>query len=170
VTVVRDARLEDAEAIGTIHVRCWQHAYAGIVAQDLLDSLDEQQRIRQWQERLAAPVVAGTATLVSVDDAGRVTGFARCDRTPGDDPTSGTLAAIYLAPEVIGTGVGRELLAATIERMRAAGFTHAQLDVLPDNTRARRVYEAAGWRAEGDVWTVPWGEWELPHQRYVREL
>jgi ribosomal protein S18 acetylase RimI-like enzyme len=170
VTSVRDARLDDAEAIGTIHVRCWQHAYAGIVPQALLDSLDEMQRIRQWQERLAAPVEAGTSTLVSIDDAGLVTGFARCDRTPGDDPACGTLAAIYLDPAAIGTGVGRVLLAETTERMRAAGFTHAQLDVLPGNERARRVYEAAGWRAEGDVWTVPWGEWELPHLRYVREL
>lgn len=49
---VRDATLADATAIASIHVRCWQHAYVGIVPQALLDSLDVVQRRAMWDRAL----------------------------------------------------------------------------------------------------------------------
>ena len=172
--VVRDATLEDAPAIAAIHVGCWRHAYRGLVPQQLLDSLDVDARTARWQRLLGVEDAAPErgATLVSVDDAGAVTGFAQTG-VPQDgsgDGSLGELYAIYLDPDAIGTGVGRTLLAAATDRLREAGFTDARLDVLPGNARAIRVYEAAGWRASGEPWDVHHGEHVLPHQRYVREL
>jgi ribosomal protein S18 acetylase RimI-like enzyme len=171
---VRDATLADAPAIAAIHVGCWRHAYRGIVPQALLDSLDVAKREAQWTRVLgdggAAPERG--ATLVSVDDAGTVTGFVQTG-VPQDgsgDGVTGELYAIYLDPAAIGTGVGRELLEAATERLRREGYTRACLDVLPGNERAIRVYEAAGWRASGEPWEVQHGEHVLPHQRFVREL
>lgn len=171
-SVVRDAVLADAEAIGRIHVRCWRHAYAGLVPDALLASRDEDVRVGQWRARLAVDQPDRTSTLVVVDGSDVVRGFAQVgptqDGTGG--PDLGELYAIYLSPAAIGIGVGRELLAAATDRLRAAGFTAARLDVLPGNDRARRVYEAAGWHASGDAFDVSHGEHVLPHQRYVREL
>ena len=171
---VRDAVLADAPAIATIHVECWRHAYRGIVPQALLDSLDVARREAQWARVLGEPGEAPErgATLVSEDHADDVTGFAQTG-VPQDgsgDGETGELYAIYLHPAAIGTGVGRALLAAATDRLRASGFTRARLDVLPGNDRAIRVYEAAGWRASGEPWDVQHGEHVLPHQRYVREL
>ncbi|MCW2921997.1 MAG: GCN5-related N-acetyltransferase [Thermoleophilia bacterium] len=171
---IRDARLEDAPAIARIHVECWRHAYRGLVPQSLLDSLSVEARKAQWRRVLgeddAAP--ARGATLVSADESGEVSGFAQTGvlQDGSDDPATGELYAIYLDPKAIGTGIGRELLGAATERLRAAGFAHAQLDVLPGNARAIRVYEAAGWRASGAPWDVQHGEHVLPHQRYTRDL
>jgi ribosomal protein S18 acetylase RimI-like enzyme len=167
---VRDARPDDAAAIASIHVRCWQHAYVGIVPQALLDGLDVGSRQAMWERALGGDSPERGATLVSEDEHGAVTGFVQVGASQGDDADLGVLYAIYLEPDVIGTGVGRALLTEAVERLRAAGFTRACLDVLPANERARRAYEAGGWRAEGDEFLVTHGEHVLPHQRYVLEL
>jgi ribosomal protein S18 acetylase RimI-like enzyme len=167
---VRDAAPADAAAIASIHVRCWQHAYVGIVPQPLLDSLDVAQKRAMWERALAGDSPARGATLVSEDEHEDITGFVQVGASTGDDPDLGVLYAIYLEPEAIGTGVGRALLDEAIERMRAAGFTRACLDVLPANERARRVYEAGGWHAVGEAYLVTHGEHVLSHQRYELEL
>lgn len=173
MTRIRDAEPADAAAIASIHVRCWRHAYAGIVPDALLASLDEERRAAQWTRVLeAADGPERGATLVSEDDDAGVTGFIQVGASQGEgaDPDLGVLYAVYLDPSAIGKGVGWALIAEGTERMRAAGFTRACLDVLPRNERARRVYEAAGWRTDGEPFIVLHGEHELAHQRYVREL
>lgn len=142
---VRDARPEDAEAIGRIHVRCWRHAYAGLVPQQLLDGLDEAGRIEQWRGVLTNLATSGGPTLVVLDAGGEVAGFAQVGApTAPADTGVGVLYAIYLRPDVIGAGLGRTLLAAATERLSELGFTAARLEVLANNARARHVYEAAG--------------------------
>jgi GNAT superfamily N-acetyltransferase len=172
---IRDATLADAAAIASIHVRCWQHAYAGMVPEPLLRSLDIAHRRGQWERVLepgseAAPERG--ATLVSVDEFDDVTGFAQVGAARGEDADDslGVLHAIYLEPDEIGTGTGRVLLEAATQRLRDAGFTRACLEVLPANARARHVYEAAGWHAVGEPVVVDHGEHQLPHQRYERTL
>lgn len=169
---VRDAELADADAIGSIHVRCWQHAYVGLVPEELLDSLDEEQHVARWCWTLDGGQPTRGSTLVAIDGSNQVTGFAQVGSTQDGTggPTLGELYALYLAPERIGTGVGRVLLAAATDRLRDAGFSSARLDVLPANARARYVYEVAGWRAEGEPWIVNARAHQLPHQRYVRQL
>jgi RimJ/RimL family protein N-acetyltransferase len=54
-----------------------------------------------------------------------------------------------VTPSVWGTGVGRELMAVAVDRLREAGFRSATLWVLRDNERARRFYERAGWSPDG---------------------
>lgn len=63
----------------------------------------------------------------------------------------GEVTAIYLLDSHWGQGAGRELMAAAVEHLGAAGFTEATLWVLESNARARRFYEAAGWRPDGTV-------------------
>jgi GNAT superfamily N-acetyltransferase len=133
--------------------------------QELLDGLDADRRAEGWREILAG---GGSTTLVAVD-GDRLTGFVNVV-PPSEDSAEGTLAAIYVEPELVGTGLGRALHDAGLERLRASGAGRAELDVLPGNARARRFYERAGWHAEGDVVTLPWGRFELPHQKYRRDL
>ncbi len=172
---IRDAEPRDAAAIASIHVRCWQHAYAGIVPDDLLASLDIARRRQQWERALdrdGEHAPRRGATVVSVDEFDDVKGFAQVGASQGEgaDESLGVLFAIYLEPEAIGTGVGRTLLASATDRLRAEGFTRACLEVLPENERARRVYEAAGWEVRGDPFVVDHGEHQLVHLRYERAL
>jgi GNAT superfamily N-acetyltransferase len=67
------------------------------------------------------------------------------------DPKTGEVYAIYLEPDRVGTGVGRELFAHAVGDLRARGFRTATLWVLETNEPARRFYEIAGWKPDGTV-------------------
>jgi GNAT superfamily N-acetyltransferase len=64
-------------------------------------------------------------------------------------------AAIYVLPEMQGRGIGARLLQAGIGRFPLS--TSLVLQVEQDYTRARRFYEAHGFRHEGDHAVEPCG-------------
>jgi GNAT superfamily N-acetyltransferase len=146
--MVRDARPEDAEAIARVHTRSWQVGYAHAFPTEALASISMERR-RENMGRWIASEQPRSAVLVAETD-GAVAGFASVG--PSRDPDAGSageLYAIYVDPTSWGAGIGRQLIAAAEERLRAAGFPEATLWVLDDNPRARRFYEAAGWRLDG---------------------
>ncbi len=61
----------------------------------------------------------------------------------------GELYAINLDPRFWRQGLGPSLLAAVTTALRESGFRSAVLWVVPQNERARAVYEADGWVADG---------------------
>ena len=139
---VRAAVPEDAEAIASIHVRAWQVAYAHVFPPERLAELDVARRAQHWREGFES----GWQPLVTDD----VTGFVSVGPSR-DVAGEGELYAIYVAPEHWGTGRGRTLMERAVEELRRQGFEEATLWVLEDNPRARRFYEAAGWRTDGAV-------------------
>ena len=56
-----------------------------------------------------------------------------------------------MAPVLIGTGIGRELLRAAHQHAADRGFTALRLWVLRGNQRARRFYERAGYTWDGAI-------------------
>ncbi len=151
---VREAQVEDAEGIGSVHVRAWQHAYAGLMPQEFLDRLDVARGARHWRAVLSGEVEwEGGSTvdaLVALRD-GTVAGFvvAGSSRDPDVDESIGELHAINVDPDHWGTGVGAALFEAAEARLRAAGYRRATLWVVDGNTRARRFYERYGWAPDG---------------------
>ncbi|CAN5489480.1 GNAT family N-acetyltransferase [soil metagenome] len=147
--VVRVARVDDAKAIGVVHVDAWQAAYRGIMPDEYLNGLRATDRSAQWGRWLATPP-SGTHIVV-IEGSGTVVGFASCgvERGSVDDPTVGELYAINLSPTVWGQGFGRELLAAATQVLAHDGYAAAILWVVPQNDRARRFYERAGWTDDG---------------------
>jgi ribosomal protein S18 acetylase RimI-like enzyme len=62
----------------------------------------------------------------------------------------GFLFGMYVAPEFEGRGMGRALLEACIERARRIdGLEQINLTVTATNDRAKRLYEAAGFKVFG---------------------
>jgi ribosomal protein S18 acetylase RimI-like enzyme len=148
---IRAARMEDIPQIAVVHVRSWQAAYRGLLPQAYLDGLDPRQRIGQWEQVLSAADRSDSGTLVA-DAAGRLSGFVSYGPARDDDTDSqpaGEIYAIYLVPAAWDEGIGRQLMAAALGRLGEAGFDQVILWVLDSNARARRFYEAGGWRADG---------------------
>ena len=149
---VRDAEPEDAAAIARVHIRSWQGAYTHAFPAEALDGLSDEEYTRTlgWERWLRTERVRN-AILVAVRD-GEVVGFVHGCPARDDDVDRlrvGELAAIYVAPESWGLGAGQRLMEVLLERLRGFGFSEAVLWVLDDNPRARRFYEAAGWRVDG---------------------
>jgi ribosomal protein S18 acetylase RimI-like enzyme len=127
----------DAEAIALVQIRSALAGFANFRPAGITVELDPVDRIPLWRERL--PLVADT------DDG--IVGFAHFG--PNVDEPVGEIYRFFVAPECWGKGVGQALTQRALEQLRAAGFGEALLWVHTNNRRARRFYEAGGWRPDG---------------------
>lgn len=59
------------------------------------------------------------------------------------------LAALNVLPAYWGHGIGRALVTACVDSAALAGSLRLELRVLSENHRAKRLYEACGFRATG---------------------
>jgi ribosomal protein S18 acetylase RimI-like enzyme len=172
--VVRAMTETDIDAVATVQVRGWQAGYAGIVPDAVLAGLDPAVNAAH---RRARPAIAGTHTLVAVED-GKVIGFTSFGpyrvQGPADeyDPAIGELYAIYVSPDRWGAGAGRALIDACRAALTADGYPEFRLWVLEANDRARRFYERAGMAPDGarEMYTPPNSTAELPEIRYAARL
>ena len=118
---IRAAAPGDAPALGRLHVRAWQWAYRGMLPDDYLDGLADQTERREamWRQVIGQPPV--DQSLRVAEDEGRLVGF--CHTAPARDgtPETAELFAIYLDPDVVGTGVGAALMRQALSDMRASG-------------------------------------------------
>jgi ribosomal protein S18 acetylase RimI-like enzyme len=157
--MIRPGTPADADAVAGVHVRTWQAAYAHVFPADRLDNLSPDRRAEQWRQH--PPLVA--------EDDGAIIGFVSVGASRDDD-AEGELYAIYVDPTRWGTGVGRELIEAGEARLRELGQHEVVLWVLEDNPRARRFYEAAGWRIDGARRPIEFLGIEVPEVRYRKRL
>jgi GNAT superfamily N-acetyltransferase len=151
---VRTATRDDAAVISRIRVETWRAAYAGLIAQDLLDTLDAdaeaERRAARWEELHSDP--RGAELIAEV--GGTPAGWAAIGPSIDDDlPRNGQVYAIYALPEFWSRGVGHALLITAEDRLRAAGFRSAHLWVLDGNARAEKFYESHGWLEDGRTMT-----------------
>lgn len=153
--LIRAAVEADAHAIGRVHVRAWQGAYRGVMPDDYLDGLDAEERGAMWRGRIARTDLPPLLVAVVADAvATEVVGFAVFgDEQPTESPACGQLYAINLDPTHWGKGIGRSLLRAATAALVAEGYGEAVLWVVPQNARARALYESEGWSADGGVRT-----------------
>jgi GNAT superfamily N-acetyltransferase len=161
---VRSAVLGDALDVARVHVRSWQSAYRGLIAQDYLDSLDPE----TWAGRytFGRMGLRMPSTLVAVDGP-TICGLATTGLCRDSDlPNFGELMAIYVDPPYLRTGVGRLLMAAARERLRGVGVAEASLWVLDRNVVARRFYERDGWRFDGTRRAATYGNVPVEEVRY----
>jgi L-amino acid N-acyltransferase YncA len=168
--VIREATEDDVPAVAKIHVDDWRWAYRGLVHEGLLDALSVERREDGWRRAITRRQ-PGWALFVA-DRAGTVIGFVNIGPCLDEDAEEGTgeVYALYLQPEVVGTGVGRALFAHARSQLEASGFRRATLWVLADNRETRRFYEAAGWTADGTEKTEDFSGFPLRLARYRIEL
>jgi ribosomal protein S18 acetylase RimI-like enzyme len=145
----------DAEAVAAVHIRAWQAGYAGIMPDEVLARLN----VAAWAQRRRD---LGTAdpehpfTTFLAEESGQVVGLTtagpyRIDQDRDDlDHRYGEILTMYVDPPSWGTGVGRELMTASVAELTRQGWTEVRLWVLEENTRARRFYERAGLVADGE--------------------
>jgi GNAT superfamily N-acetyltransferase len=151
VADLRDATHADAHAIAGVLVRSWRAAYRGLLPDDVLAGLSVPDREQFWSDVLTTRPPHTDMVVAAI--GGAIVGFAATGPplVPADraDPTLGDLYALYLAPDVWRRGIGTQLHAAALDRLRSRGFTHAGLWVLDTNERALRFYLRHGWTDTG---------------------
>lgn len=66
-----------------------------------------------------------------------------------DDPRRGHVSLFYLAQHLRGSGASDDLQRYALRFMRSQGVVLAQLNVSPNNARARSYYRKHGWQDRG---------------------
>jgi ribosomal protein S18 acetylase RimI-like enzyme len=117
-----------------------------------LDSLQASERASMWRRNIERPG-CGQLTLVIEDGGGKVVGFASLGPEEGrpEEQATGELYAINLDPDAWRRGFGARLLRAAVALLRELGYAEAVLWVVPENARARGLYESRGWVPDGAV-------------------
>jgi GNAT superfamily N-acetyltransferase len=148
---IRQAALADVPAIAEVHLRSWQWAYRGQLPDDFLNGLSQTLDRRIDVYRAALPNLPPDHRWWVAEHNGKIVGFAITQPSRDEDapPMTAEVALIYLLQEAAGKGIGRRLFAHAVDDLRLRGYKQAWLWVLEGNARARRFYEAAGWRPDG---------------------
>ncbi|MFD5112364.1 GNAT family N-acetyltransferase [Streptomyces sp. NPDC058391] len=167
---IREMTADDCEAVATVRVRGWQHAYAGLMPQAYLDALSVEEDAARRRDHLAR----GNGRVVNLvaERAGRVAGWGCYGPGRDEDAPAGSaeLYAIYVLPEQLSTGVGRALMDALTSRAAAEGCPLLLLWVLAGNEHARRFYEKAGFAPDGAEESFEVGGVSVGEVRYGRRL
>lgn len=160
--VIRMARVSDAKAIAHIRVAAWRVAYRGLMPDSYLNRPDlEQTEAEQLRDRLHN--IRDLARVSVAEVGGQPVGYCAYGSA---EPSRGDIYDLYVHPDAWHRGVGRQLLVITTELFKAQGFAEATLFVFEGNSRARKFYEQAGWRADGYRTTYERPEYALPVLRY----
>jgi ribosomal protein S18 acetylase RimI-like enzyme len=124
---------------------------------------------------VARPVIQGVLDrsprsflLIARSADGTATGFAATEPLRSVNETRAQLSYLGVRPHLWGQGIAERLLLELRSRLKAAGFTRAELAVYVENVRATALYERLGWRARGAP--TPHPRTRKPEQRYELRL
>ncbi|MCW3014704.1 MAG: hypothetical protein JWO02_1796 [Solirubrobacterales bacterium] len=137
---LRRATPEDAGAVAAIYLAAGTLAWSAFLSAEVLAGEGTAAR---WRHRIATLLDAQGEAMVLACDVDGPVGFAWVV------PARGELEALYTHPRVWGAGYGRRLLGVAEDHLRRHACTSATLWTEERNTRARAVYERAGWQPDG---------------------
>ncbi|KUJ85810.1 hypothetical protein AVO45_02170 [Ruegeria marisrubri] len=138
---IRPATPSDLPAIQALHLASWRDSYAGMLPDDFLGEPVTREMARLWSGRPGP----GDLLLVAWEDD--LLGFAYVKVNHADGPL---LDNLHVSPKARGRGIGERLLRAVAGELQASGRDRLWLEVLDENSGARRFYRRMG-GVEGPV-------------------
>lgn len=145
---LRYAASTDGQAVGDYHLRCWQSAYRGLIADSVIDAMTLEANQQRWAGFFASdPQKSGFHHVVAVIDDVAVGHISVAPAR--EDAQLGEVAAAYVDPQHQRDGIGSELLITGERILRNRGFSHAILWTVAGNTPAIKFYEHHGWQLDG---------------------
>jgi ribosomal protein S18 acetylase RimI-like enzyme len=133
-----------------------------------LASLDAGARAQMWSQALVNP----DCLVLVAESATEIVGFCSLisSRDADADPTCGELAAIYVDPARVRSGIGSLLVEHAVAAAQSRGFSRLSLWVLRDNAVALAFYRACGFSFDGASKTQPISSFEVEELRLQRSL
>lgn len=142
----RQATADDADEIARVHVESWRASFAGIVPQEILDTMSVERRAQAFREGFGK---TNYKMFVAEDSENGIVGFVDFGK-PSDNEFSheARLFAIYLLKEFQRKGIGENLFKLCQKELLADGLNSMYLDTL-EISPYRAFYEKMGGQVIG---------------------
>ena len=144
--MIREAKLEDAEAISKVHVDSWLTTYQGIIPESYMAKRSYQKRKESWKKMLSDNQEKDRQHFVYVveNKTGQIVAFADGGLARnGDSIYQGELYAIYILEAYQRQGIGKNLTKKIAEKLSHSGLNSMLAWVLADNP-ACQFYQSLG--------------------------
>jgi ribosomal protein S18 acetylase RimI-like enzyme len=163
---LRTGNDDDVLPVAALHFRSRGAAYAHILSPETLATPSATALASWWGERRKWEQESHRLTVA--EDFDRIIGFSYVG--PSETEGAAELYAIHVDPAMVGTGVGRLLMANALTELAEIGGERAVLWVLAANERARRFYHQVGWSPDGETRVAPVSGEPVEQLRYSRPL
>lgn len=144
--IIRKARSHEREAIHQTHMRSIREICLKDHGEDEIKGWGYRELGERWIESINGGLVW------VVEHRGSIHGLASIGFT--EDGKSAEIQALYLTPEVIGLGIGRQLMSAMLDEAKERGSTYISLD---STITAHDFYKKFGFKDCGPVQKRPIG-------------
>ena len=145
---IRPAKAEDADAIATAHITSWRETYRGLLPDELLDSLRQDDRAELWSKIIASNGHYPTNAQFVADSAGEIVGFGSCGLGRSKECIAagykGEISTLYILKPYQNCGLGSAIFRRIAKHLVGTGIATASLWVLGTNAQARKFYERHG--------------------------
>jgi ribosomal protein S18 acetylase RimI-like enzyme len=149
--LVRDADLADVDGLASCIVASWLEAHQHQVPRELWERRRENWTVEvsaaAWNRTLqevATEAAVRSHVLVATESESESEMIVGLVMGTVNESGEGEVDALYVAPGHQGRGVGRRLLSASFERLRAAGAENARVVVLAANAPRPAVLRTHG--------------------------
>lgn len=159
---IRLATIDDAKNCADIHAKSWLFAYSDIVPKEIINEHNTRW-LMIWNKMLANN--NQSHYVITLDDI--IIGFLTIAVSRDKDLKESffEIIGLYLAPEYIGVGYGKQAMDWIKKEIKSRGYDKISLWVLEENNRARIFYEKSGFKADGKV--KPSGLADTREVRYI---
>lgn len=142
---IRPATIEDAAALAHVRVKTWQTSYRGIIADEMLDNIDEEIDAQRWRKNFFTKPSPGDFVLAAVDENEQIYGFAFAGQErDGDQEFPAEIYSLYILPSHQRNGAGQALMAECARRLLAQGLDALLIWALEQNQIGCSFYRKMG--------------------------
>lgn len=147
---VREATVDDADAMADVNAAGWRDGFREIVPEWYLEKLPIERWRREMSAGLASPRGDAFTRIGEVD--GDFAGYcfvAAPGREVPDDSMEAELVAVYVYESYWGKGVGRALVEEALGQAAKLGYEEIVLWTFSRNERALGLYGKLGFELDG---------------------
>lgn len=145
---IRKSIPEDALAVETLRISCWQKDYVGIIAADLLQSLKPELSYKSREQA----IISGENNHLVALHGDKIIGLS--DSGPKGEksthPSEAELYSLYVDAAFRRLGVGKRLFQEQCRLLKERGVTSVCTAVLKGNTQAINFYQKIGGVENGE--------------------
>ena len=144
--LIREAEKTDVKAMAEVVSSSWKAAYSELISEDdmkLFANVERREKI------FKAGFEKGKLFYIMLC-GGEVKGVCLAERYEKEGfSDTAEIDQFYLAPSVIGKGLGSRLMEYILKKLSDKGFKQVVLFVMEGNERAVRFYERNGFKPDG---------------------